>query len=171
MVVVPHQRNRHHPSFSHSKDVLVDQRDGDKHFPTGAQTCRVFAQAFVRGTQFSTPGILRGKNLRKLNPYQDIHHRPCINPIVSVPRMYYLFLMIDQTHHLIFRCLFGKIIRTTEAYPYRGKVNKRGKLGDVFCFEHPVQTIANRQVNDSKVSDRLPRAILKLGGHVLQTLH
>jgi len=63
----------------------------------------------------------------------------------------------------------------TEENPYRDKVNKRGKLGDVFCFEHPLEhpvwTIANRQVNDSKVSDRLPRAVLKLGGHVLQTLH
>jgi len=34
-------------------------------------------------------------------------------------------------------------------------------------LEHPVWIIVNRQVNDSKVSDQLSRALLKLRGHVL----
>lgn len=118
-------------------------------------------------------GILRGKNLRKLNPDPNISREyvASTNPVVSLSP-----------------CVYVHLWRKLPSVPFPEKLSVQRenvvcagaretiiKLENAFFFANfkfarlrvLSERSQNRQVNDSKVRNWLPRVLLKLEGHVL----
>lgn len=139
----------------------------------------MFAQAFcTRYPGFL--GILRGKNLRKLNP------DPNISREYTWPALIPLSLSLSPCVHV--HIFDGNYPRShfPKNYPYNEKTLSALerektiiKLEDAFFLVNFKSSACasmsersqNRQVNDSKVRNWLPRVLLKLEGHLFARLY